>query len=156
MMIQAVSPFRNMSALKASQTAVHAEFTGNHALQANPKFGMLVFARRKNEEILIGNWWVRVTNVGLHTVTLDIVAPGNVPVFYKSNKNTSVPEVDKKLKDDTTLYHREPMTLKVNESIGMGDSITLTLTGFQGTKARIGTTAPRNVRVDRAEIHDAA
>jgi carbon storage regulator len=44
------------------------------------------------------------------------------------------------------------LSRKVGESIVIGDCITVTVTSIDGTKARIGISAPPEVRVDREEI----
>jgi carbon storage regulator len=40
-----------------------------------------------------------------------------------------------------------------NESLVIGNNITLTVLGIQGNQVRLGITAPRDVVVDRAEVH---
>ncbi len=44
------------------------------------------------------------------------------------------------------------LTRKVNESVVIGDDITLTVVGIRGNQVRIGVTAPREVPVFREEI----
>jgi carbon storage regulator len=47
------------------------------------------------------------------------------------------------------------LTRKVGESIIIDDCITVTITAVDGNKARIGISAPPEIRVDREEIHRA-
>lgn len=44
---------------------------------------------------------------------------------------------------------------KINESIIIGDDITVMVTAIDGNTVKLGVTAPRGVRVDRAEIRTA-
>jgi carbon storage regulator len=44
---------------------------------------------------------------------------------------------------------------EVNESISIGDSITVTVLGVEGGRVKIGIQAPREVLILRAEIRDA-
>ena len=46
------------------------------------------------------------------------------------------------------------LTRKVGESIMIGDNIRVTIAEIVGNKARIGVQAPRDVTVDRQEIHE--
>ena len=47
------------------------------------------------------------------------------------------------------------LTRKLDESIIIDGSITVTITAIEGNKVRIGISAPPHVRVDREEIHRA-
>ncbi len=40
------------------------------------------------------------------------------------------------------------------ESIRIGDSVTVTVLGIVGGGVRVGVTAPREIRVDREEVHE--
>jgi carbon storage regulator len=40
-----------------------------------------------------------------------------------------------------------------NESLVIGNNITLTVIGIKGNQVRLGISAPRDVVVDRAEVH---
>jgi carbon storage regulator len=46
------------------------------------------------------------------------------------------------------------LTRKVGESIMIGDNIRVTVTEIAGNKARVGVDAPRDVTVDRQEVHE--
>jgi len=46
------------------------------------------------------------------------------------------------------------LSRKVGEEIIIGDDIHVTVVAVQGDKVRIGITAPKEVAVDRQEIHD--
>jgi carbon storage regulator len=46
------------------------------------------------------------------------------------------------------------LTRKVGESIMIGDNVRVTILEIAGHKARIGVEAPRDVTVDRQEIHE--
>ena len=45
------------------------------------------------------------------------------------------------------------LTRKVGEQIVIDDNITVTIVAIEGNKIRLGITAPRSCRVDRAEVH---
>jgi carbon storage regulator len=45
------------------------------------------------------------------------------------------------------------LTRKIGEQIVIDDNITVTIVAIEGNKVRVGITAPRSCRVDRAEIH---
>jgi carbon storage regulator len=45
------------------------------------------------------------------------------------------------------------LTRKVNESLIVGDDITITVLGVKGNQVRLGVTAPRDVAVHREEIY---
>lgn len=47
------------------------------------------------------------------------------------------------------------LSRKVGEDIVIGDSIRITVVEMRGGKVRIGVVAPRDVVVDRKEVHDA-
>jgi carbon storage regulator len=42
-----------------------------------------------------------------------------------------------------------------NETVIIGEDIEVTVIDVRGDKVRLGINAPRNVRVDRKEVHDA-
>lgn len=46
------------------------------------------------------------------------------------------------------------LTRKVNESLIVGDEITVTVLGVKGNQVRLGVTAPRDVAVHREEIYE--
>lgn len=46
------------------------------------------------------------------------------------------------------------LSRKIGEQIQIGSDITITVTGIEGNRVKIGITAPRDVRVDRMEIRD--
>jgi carbon storage regulator len=46
------------------------------------------------------------------------------------------------------------LTRKVNESLKVGDDVTVTVLGVKGSQIRIGISAPRNVAVHREEVFD--
>ena len=46
------------------------------------------------------------------------------------------------------------LTRKINESIVIGDDVTVTVLGVQGNQIRLGINAPKNVSVHREEIYD--
>ena len=46
------------------------------------------------------------------------------------------------------------LSRKVGEEIIIGDDIHLTVVAVQGEKVRLGISAPKEVRVDRQEIHE--
>ena len=41
-----------------------------------------------------------------------------------------------------------------NESLIIGDNITVTVLGIHGQQVRLGLVAPREVVIDRAEVHE--
>ena len=45
------------------------------------------------------------------------------------------------------------LTRRTNESLVIGDNITLTVLGIKGNQVRIGISAPKEIVVDRAEVH---
>ena len=45
------------------------------------------------------------------------------------------------------------LTRKVNESLVVGDNITITVLGVKGNQVRIGVDAPKDVAVHREEIY---
>lgn len=45
------------------------------------------------------------------------------------------------------------LTRKVNESLIVGDNITITVLGVKGNQVRIGVNAPKDVAVHREEIY---
>lgn len=45
------------------------------------------------------------------------------------------------------------LTRRVGESIKIGDEVTITILGVNGTQVRIGTNAPRHLQVHREEIY---
>jgi carbon storage regulator len=46
------------------------------------------------------------------------------------------------------------LTRKVGEEIVIGDNIHLTVVAIRGDRVRIGVTAPKEVLVDRQEVHE--
>lgn len=46
------------------------------------------------------------------------------------------------------------LTRKVGEEIVIGDNIRITLVAIQGDRVRIGINAPKEVIVDRQEVHE--
>lgn len=46
------------------------------------------------------------------------------------------------------------LTRRVGETLMIGDDIAITVTAVKGDQVRIGITAPRNVPINRQEIHD--
>jgi len=46
------------------------------------------------------------------------------------------------------------LTRKVNESLMVGDDVTLTVLGIKGGQIRIGISAPRDVEVHRQEVYE--
>ncbi len=46
------------------------------------------------------------------------------------------------------------LTRKVNESLKVGDDVTVTVLGVKGGQIRIGISAPRDVAVHREEVFD--
>jgi carbon storage regulator len=46
------------------------------------------------------------------------------------------------------------LTRKVGENIIIGDNIRVTIVSIDGGKVRIGIDAPRDVTVDRQEVHE--
>ncbi len=46
------------------------------------------------------------------------------------------------------------LTRRVNETLMIGDDVTVTVLGINGNQARIGVNAPRSVPVHRQEIYE--
>jgi carbon storage regulator len=46
------------------------------------------------------------------------------------------------------------LTRKVNETVMIGNDVTITVLGVNGSQVRIGVSAPKNVAVHREEIYD--
>jgi len=46
------------------------------------------------------------------------------------------------------------LTRRVGESIRIADNVTVTVLGVKGNQVRIGVEAPKNVTVDRQEVHE--
>lgn len=46
------------------------------------------------------------------------------------------------------------LSRKIEEAIVIGDNIRITVISIQGDRVRLGIAAPRDVAVDRQEIHD--
>jgi len=46
------------------------------------------------------------------------------------------------------------LTRRPQESIRVGDEVTITVLAVEGAKVRIGINAPRHVSVDREEVHE--
>jgi carbon storage regulator len=46
------------------------------------------------------------------------------------------------------------LSRRIDESLVIGHNITVTVLGVKGNQVRLGITAPKNVVVDRAEVHD--
>ena len=46
------------------------------------------------------------------------------------------------------------LTRRVNETLMIGDDVTLTVLGVKGNQIRIGISAPKEVAVHREEIYD--
>ena len=46
------------------------------------------------------------------------------------------------------------LSRKVGEEIVIGDDIHITVVAFRGDKVRIGISAPKDVVVDRSEVHE--
>ena len=46
------------------------------------------------------------------------------------------------------------LTRRVNETLMVGDEVTVTVLGIKGNQVRIGVNAPREVAVHREEIYD--
>jgi carbon storage regulator len=45
------------------------------------------------------------------------------------------------------------LSRRPNETLMIGDNVTVTVLGIKGTQVRLGITAPRDVVVDREEVH---
>jgi carbon storage regulator len=45
------------------------------------------------------------------------------------------------------------LTRRVGEKLIIGEDVTVTISGVRGSQVRIGIEAPRDVRVNREEIH---
>jgi carbon storage regulator len=45
------------------------------------------------------------------------------------------------------------LSRRPNESLHVGDNVVVTVLGIKGNQVRLGITAPRNVVVDREEVH---
>jgi carbon storage regulator len=45
------------------------------------------------------------------------------------------------------------LSRRTNESVRIGADIIITVVGFSGNQIRLGITAPRNVVIDREEVH---
>ena len=46
------------------------------------------------------------------------------------------------------------LTRKVNETVMIGNDVTITVLGVNGSQVRIGVSAPKNIAVHREEIYD--
>ena len=46
------------------------------------------------------------------------------------------------------------LTRRMNETLVVGDDVTVTVLGIKGNQVRIGINAPRNVTVHRQEIYE--
>ncbi len=46
------------------------------------------------------------------------------------------------------------LTRRIGETLMIGDEITVTVLGVKGSQVRIGVNAPKNIVVDREEIHE--
>ena len=46
------------------------------------------------------------------------------------------------------------LTRKPGETLTIGDDVQVTVLGVRGNQVRIGTTAPKEVAVDRLEVHE--
>ena len=46
------------------------------------------------------------------------------------------------------------LTRKVNESLKLGDDVTVTVLGIKGGQVRIGISAPRDIEVHRQEVYE--
>ena len=46
------------------------------------------------------------------------------------------------------------LTRKVNESLKLGDDVTVTVLGIKGGQIRIGISAPRDIEVHRQEVYE--
>ncbi len=46
------------------------------------------------------------------------------------------------------------LTRRVGETVMIGDDVTVTVLGVKGNQVRVGINAPKNVIVDREEIHE--
>ncbi len=46
------------------------------------------------------------------------------------------------------------LSRKLGQEIVIGDNIRITIVGVRGEQVRLGIDAPRNVTVDRQEVHD--
>ena len=59
------------------------------------------------------------------------------------------PHLLNKTRSDTVLL----LTRRINETINIGDDITVTVLGVKENQVRLGITAPDNVKVYREEIY---
>lgn len=46
------------------------------------------------------------------------------------------------------------LTRRPQETIRVGEEVTITVLGVEGNKVRVGIAAPRNVTVDRQEVYE--
>ena len=46
------------------------------------------------------------------------------------------------------------LTLRVGESLRIGDEVSVTVLGIKGSQVRIGVNAPKSVSVHREEVYD--
>jgi carbon storage regulator len=46
------------------------------------------------------------------------------------------------------------LSRRIGEKLIIGDNVTVTILAVKGNQVRIGIEAPRNVRVDREEVHE--
>jgi carbon storage regulator len=45
------------------------------------------------------------------------------------------------------------LTRRPNETLYIGDNVTVTILGIKGAQVRLGINAPKNIVVDREEVH---
>jgi carbon storage regulator len=141
---------------------------------------MLVLSRKKNERIVINNdITVVVVEIRGDKVRLGVRAPKEIPVHrrevYEAIKRgaAGTPSTQQEGSADPSVQDT-PQTQEVtvaveqmekggflvlsrkkNESIVIGDSITIVVVEIRGDKVRLGLEAPKEVPVHRGEVQDA-
>lgn len=106
---------------------------------------MLVLARKKGEWIQIGDdIYVTVVKIFGRKVKIGILAPAEVAILRTELEDNGVAR-----EGGTGGFL--VLTRSKGEAIRIGDSVTLTVVAFNGSRVRLGIEAPQDVAIHRAD-----
>lgn len=125
---------------------------------------MLVLTRMRDESIMIGDdIEVQVVDIRSDKIRLRIVAPKHISIHRKELydviklENLKRPPV---IEGDASVAQKRDgggglvLSRERGQIIMIGDDIEVMIVDIRGDNVRIGTTAPKNIKVHRLEVYE--